>query len=270
MNVIGIDVGGSTTKIVCVSNGKMLDPMQVKATDPLTSVYGAFGKYLSEKCLTLEDIDKIKVTGVGSTYIREGLYGIPTDKVNEFTSIGLGGLAMSGLEHAIIVSMGTGTAFVEAGNGVNRHMGGTGVGGGTLLGLGSKLLDVRNYESIVEMALKGDLDKVDLYVGELSKTEDGYMPSKVTAANFGKVTDFSTKEDIAAGLVNMVFQTVGMMSVFAAQTVGLKDIVLIGNLSKFPNIRELCKQVEDLHDVHFHVPEFSEYATAFGAALSNR
>ena len=123
---------------------------------------------------------------------------------------------------------------------------------------------------IVEMALKGDLDKVDLYVGELSKTEDGYMPSKVTAANFGKVTDFSTKEDIAAGLVNMVFQTVGMMSVFAAQTVGLKDIVLIGNLSKFPNIRELCKQVEDLHDVHFHVPEFSEYATAYGAALSNR
>ena len=120
------------------------------------------------------------------------------------------------------------------------------------------------------MALKGDLDKVDLYVGELSKTEDGYMPSKVTAANFGKVTDFSTKEDIAAGLVNMVFQTVGMMSVFAAQTVGLKDIVLIGNLSKFPNIRELCKQVEDLHDVHFHVPEFSEYATAYGAALSNR
>ena len=56
------------------------------------------------------------------------------------------------------------------------------------------------------------------------------MPSKVTAANFGKVTDFSTKEDIAAGLVHMVFQTVGMMSVFAAQTVGLKDIVLIGNL----------------------------------------
>lgn len=128
MNVIGIDVGGSTTKIVCVSNGKMLAPMQVKATDPLTSVYGAFGKYLSEEGLTLEDIDKIKVTGVGSTYIREGLYGIPTDKVNEFTSIGLGGLAMSGLDHAIIVSMGTGTAFVEAGNGVNRHMGGTGVG----------------------------------------------------------------------------------------------------------------------------------------------
>ena len=270
MNVIGIDVGGSTTKSVCVSNGKMLSPMQVKATDPLTSVYGAFGKYLSEEGLTLEDIDRIKVTGVGSTYIRDGLYGIPTDKVNEFTSIGLGGLKMSGLDHAIIVSMGTGTAFVEAGNGINRHMGGTGVGGGTLLGLGSKLLDVRNYDSIVEMSLKGDLDNVDLYVGDLSKTEDGYMPSKVTAANFGKVTDFSTKEDIAAGLVNMVFQTVGMMSVFAAQTVGLKDIVLIGNLSKVPNIRELFRQVEDLHGVRFHVPEFAEYATALGAALSDR
>ena len=48
MIVIGIDIGGSTTKIIGVneSDGKTLEPMQVKANDPITSVYGAFGRYI--------------------------------------------------------------------------------------------------------------------------------------------------------------------------------------------------------------------------------
>ncbi len=35
--VIGIDVGGSTTKIVGVEDKKIKNPMFVKATDPVTS-----------------------------------------------------------------------------------------------------------------------------------------------------------------------------------------------------------------------------------------
>ena len=41
--VIGIDVGGSTTKIVGVEDKKIKNPMFVKATDPVTSLFGAFG-----------------------------------------------------------------------------------------------------------------------------------------------------------------------------------------------------------------------------------
>ena len=44
--VIGIDVGGSTTKIVGVENKSIQSPMFVKATDPVTSLFGAFGKYI--------------------------------------------------------------------------------------------------------------------------------------------------------------------------------------------------------------------------------
>ena len=52
--VIGIDVGGTTTKIVGFrqkKNGKqeLIAPQFVRATDPLTSIYGAFGKFTSEK-----------------------------------------------------------------------------------------------------------------------------------------------------------------------------------------------------------------------------
>ena len=44
--VIGIDVGGSTTKIVGLQDGKVQSPMFITATDPITSMFGAFGKYI--------------------------------------------------------------------------------------------------------------------------------------------------------------------------------------------------------------------------------
>ena len=62
------------------------------------------------------------------------IYGIPTEQVEEFTAVGVGGLALSGVEKAVVVSMGTGTAFVWAQRGGEvRHLCGSGVGGGTLL-----------------------------------------------------------------------------------------------------------------------------------------
>ena len=63
--IIGIDVGGSTTKIVgfdCsdVACSRMLSPMNVKASDQIASVYGAFGKFTSENNIGIDDIEKIK------------------------------------------------------------------------------------------------------------------------------------------------------------------------------------------------------------------
>ncbi|MCQ2385459.1 MAG: pantothenate kinase, partial [Clostridia bacterium] len=67
--VLGIDVGGSTTKIVGFRKGNgedvMLSPMFVRATDPITSIYGAFGKFLDANNLQLNQIDRVLMTGVG-------------------------------------------------------------------------------------------------------------------------------------------------------------------------------------------------------------
>ena len=42
--VIGIDVGISTTKVVGIdAQGQVVSPIRIKATDPVTSLYGAFG-----------------------------------------------------------------------------------------------------------------------------------------------------------------------------------------------------------------------------------
>lgn len=44
--VIGIDVGGSTTKIVGINGERIQSPMFITAADPVTSLFGAFGKYI--------------------------------------------------------------------------------------------------------------------------------------------------------------------------------------------------------------------------------
>ena len=96
MIILGIDVGGSNTKIVGLNDGIPAAPLHVRAHDPQTSVFGALGKYVSTNHLTLKDIDRIAVTGVGSSYINEDLYGIPTTHVPEMTAVGKGGLYLSG------------------------------------------------------------------------------------------------------------------------------------------------------------------------------
>lgn len=90
--IVGIDIGGSTTKIVGLYGNEIFGELMVKAGDPIASMYGAFGKFLSVNKLLLSDIKKIVVTGVGSSYLTENVYDINTIKVDEFSAVGGGGL----------------------------------------------------------------------------------------------------------------------------------------------------------------------------------
>ncbi len=268
--IIGIDVGGSTTKIVGFNaNGQLISPLFVKANDPITSIYGAFGKFTYENKIELSDIDKIMVTGVGSSYISKPLYGLPCCHIAEFESLGLGGLYLSELNKSIVVSMGTGTAIVCAERDGNiEYLGGTGVGGGTLIGLSKKMLGVTDIQSIVELASSGDLSHVDLRVGDITQKDIPGMSSNLTAANFGNLNDLATKQDLALGLVNMVFESVAMLAIFAARNKKLKNIVVTGNMTNIPQAKEILTTLNDTFETTFLLPEHAQYATVIGAALS--
>ena len=268
MTVIGIDIGGSTTKIIAVRDSEIMPPMQVKANDPKTSVYGAFGRYITENGLDLSSVNRIMITGVGSSFITEDIYGIKTGHVSEFDAIGKGGLYLSGLENAIIVSMGTGTSFIKANRDKIERIGGTGVGGGTLLGLSSKFIHVRHFDSIAKLAAAGDLSKGARTVGDISQNCVTDMPDSTTAANFGKISDYAAKGDIAKGLINMILQTIGIMAVFACRIDDTKNVVLCGNLTAVPDAQKYFDEIKELHGVDFIIPKYAEYATALGAALS--
>ena len=99
--ILGIDIGGSSTKIVGLhENGTVIDMLRVKAEDPLTSLYGALGNFLATHSLKLTDIGHIALTGVGASYVDGDIYGVRTIKVEEFPSVGVGGLALSRKERA--------------------------------------------------------------------------------------------------------------------------------------------------------------------------
>lgn len=271
--VVGIDVGGSTTKIVGFrkEGGKrvLMEPLFVRATDPVTSIYGAFGKFIDVNSLALTEIERVMMTGVGSSYITKPIYGLPCEAVPEFDSIGLGGLYLSGLNEAIVVSLGTGTAIVHAKrNGETEYLGGTGVGGGTLVGLSRLLLKMDSVEHISTLAEEGNLENIDLRIGDLTRKDTlSGMPIEMTASNFGKVSDMATRSDIALGVMNMVFETVGMVAYFAAKGRGVRDIVVTGNLTTIPFCAESFRKFSGMFNYHFVLPELAQFGTVIGTAL---
>jgi type II pantothenate kinase len=276
--VIGIDIGGSTTKIVGIrtdgENIELIEPIFVRATDAITSVYGAFGKFTMQNGLALEDIDRVLMTGVGSSFIDKPLYSLRCEKVSEFTSVGNGGLYLSGLDEAIVVSMGTGTALMhakrEGNHTATKYLGGTGVGGGTLLGLSKKMIGVDTIEHLEQLCADGDLGNVDLRIKDMSSDNSFQINDELTASNFGKLSDIASQNDIALGIANMVGETIAMLAVFAARSYNLKNVVLTGNLTAIKAVAGVFEGLEPLFGVKFIIPEKSQFATVIGAALCDK
>lgn len=273
--VLGIDVGGSTTKIVGFSDSsegtaEFIGRLQVAAGDQITSAFGAFGKFTTEYGLRMGDIKKIMVTGVGAPYLEKGMYDIPTTRVDEFMAIGLGGLKLAALSEALIVSAGTGTAIVKATSKKITHLGGSGVGGGMLLNLSARFAGVHGFAGITEIAKEGDLSAIDLRLCDIYSEKIGNLPPYTTVSNFGALRDNAKPADIVLGFINMIFESIGMMAIFATLGTDIKDIVLIGALSATEHAATVFETLSKIHPVRFHIPKDAIFATAVGAALSGK
>ena len=235
--ILGIDVGGSTTKIVGLTpGGELISTMTVRAYDQITPLSG-------------------------------DIYGIPTQRIEEFSAIARGGLALAGLDEAVVVSMGTGTAFIHAHGKDYSHIGGSGVGGGTIVGLGKKLTGASDHESLCALAERGSLSHVDLTIGDISKNDIEKLGSEITAANFANVKDSATDCDLALGVVNMVLQTILTLAVFACKNSSVKKVILTGALTGLRELLPMIELFKTLYPVEFIVPENAAFATAVGAAL---
>ena len=268
MITIGIDIGGSTTKIIGLKENAIISPILVKASDPIASLFGAFGKFMTSNGLSLSDVSCVVITGVGASYLDKSIYGLPTAKSAEFQCIGLGGLYISGLKQAMIVSMGTGTALVHADEKRIQHMGGTAIGGGTILGLSGRLLNIRDIGILIKTAEGGNLKNVDLMVSDITKDILPTLPPETTASNFGRLSDIASPSDIALGIFNLVYQSIGMTAVFSVKNTDIKDIVFIGTQTVVPYIRDIFDIISNLSGYNFVIPDNAEYATAVGAALT--
>ncbi len=265
--IIGIDIGGTTTKIVSLAGSNILRLFTVSASDPVTSASGALGKLMDSDSVSVNDFEKIVITGAGASFIKSDIIGIPVSRIDEFKAIGLGGLYLSKMKKAVVVSLGTGTAIVKAEENRTVHIGGTGVGGGTLLGLSRSILGITDMNNIIELAGKGDLGKIDLAISDISNSVIDDLPPTATASNFGKISDKVEKSDYALGIINLVFQTIGVLAVFASRQTDNRDIVLTGRLALIPQAKSIFDGISRIYGVRFHIPENADYATAVGAAI---
>ena len=122
------------------------------------------------------------------------------------------------------------------------------------------------------MASSGDLSNIDLCIKDI--TAEGNLSElsrDLTAANFGNVSDMAEKNDVAAGLLNMVLETVGMICTFGARSVGVKNIILTGNLTNLDICKTKFRQFDRMYldeGLKFTVPALSPFATVIGTALS--
>jgi len=267
--IVGVDAGGSTTKAVLLERGKVLSSTISRSVeDPVTSISGVLGKILSDTGRELEEIQRLAVSGGKSSVVPATLFGLNVEKVDEIQSIGIGGLELARVDEGLVISMGTGTAVVWAQDGGRRvsHLGGTGVGGGTILGLGSRLLGLSDPLALDAMAKRGNAKSVDLTVGDIAGNAIGTLDPSMTASNFGKLSERGSPEDIAAGILNMVGEVIGEVAYLSSMGVSTKNIVLVGMLTRLEYVSQRASETLEAFGRTAIIPNLAEFHVAVGAA----
>ena len=103
MDIIGIDSGSSTVKIVELNENKQVVHKMVLKKMPVMQAVDVF---INKEKIDKENIEKYILTGVGKDEVKNKIYEKPVIKVNEFTAIGTGGLSLTKQKKALVVSIG--------------------------------------------------------------------------------------------------------------------------------------------------------------------
>ena len=261
MSIIGIDIGTSTTKVIEYENEIIKNKLIVR---------DGFSKEKLDEFINKNNIsvEKLVFTGIGASKINKENYTVPTYIIDEFSAIAKGGLYLTNKEKALVVSVGTGTAFIDVNGNEAKHLGGTGVGAGTLFNICNRMLEVDSFDEIVEFAKIGDVEKIDLRIKDITTEEIPTLPLDLTLSNFGKFEKDAKKEDIVIGLINMIFEVIGMMAVFITSNKDIKDVIFIGNITVIPGVKYVLDRIEKVQNIKFIVPENTEFAVVLGAIKS--
>ncbi|MEO7520425.1 MAG: Fumble domain-containing protein [Gemmatimonas sp.] len=231
---------------------------------------------LARADIVLESLPHLAVTGGRHRLLPDRLAGVSLIKVSEVEAIGRGGQAILGLEGTqrdepiLVVSAGSGTAMIKAQGNRYAHVSGTGVGGGTMLGFGRLLLGTSDPVAIGELASHGDRNGVDLRLADVITGPIGSLPADATAVNFGRVgrSTFEgdvKREDVAAGLVNLIAQTISLIAANAARAQQCQRIVMVGHMLDVAYFRHVVALVGAYYATTFELPEHPGTATALGA-----
>jgi type II pantothenate kinase len=216
----------------------------------------------------------IVATGGGTSQIaREA--AAPVQVVAEFDAWAAGARLLARREGLsvpkvhLVVSLGTGTSILLVGKGAGPvRIGGTGLGGGALVGLGKLLLGLDSFREIVELAEQGDRRRVDLLVGDIYTSDAPPLAAELNAASFGKLQSVAEAEpaDVAHALCGLIAENIALITAQLARQHGARTILFCGStLDQNRPLRQILVGTARMTGLDAHVVEAGAFAGALGA-----
>lgn len=161
---ISFDFGGSTVDAVFWDGDEIKETRSFESQEvPIADL----DSFVQTANIDLQDVTEIFVTGGKSRFFQDKINDTTVTKIPEIDAIGHGGFYITNEDSILVVSMGTGTCIVSMEGQVCKHIGGTGVGGGTFLGLARELLSLNSIDEALQMASSGETKGVDISVEEI-------------------------------------------------------------------------------------------------------
>ena len=261
--IIGFDKGSTATKIVGLEDENVVFSASFVSDD--TAAGELVLRTLSDCGYAASDAEKIAVTGVGAEKCDFSAANIPVVAIPEIEATGEGGMFLAGLDEGIVVSIGTGTSLALARDGKYSHIGGSGVGSGTLRGLSKYMFSSDDLGVLFRVGETGNRLKADLTIADLFSGTDT-LPPDLTASNLAKAADDATDADWAQAIINMVLEVAGSHAALACGGFGTKNVVITGGVAVTPIAKRVYDGFTRLYHLNYIIPLYADCATAVGAA----
>lgn len=269
-NSVGIDAGGTLTKLAYINTQGELT----------TKAFPSNELHLVKEWLEEHpQVDEIGMTGGRAEQLRHVLQTMKSIQyIVEFEATLKGVrflLSREGhdIESSIITNIGTGTSIHYMDGHTHRRVSGTGIGGGTLIGLSALMTGKSDYGEIITSANEGKREGIDLLVKDIFQGMDAPLDGNLTASNFGKVGITEQKEhlvaDVLATVQGLVGEVVTTLSIQLAEQYKTQYIVFIGStLTNNPYLKQVITHYTVLKK---HTPIFLAncgFSGAVGALLN--
>lgn len=181
---------------------------------------------------------RVGLTGGGAPGLA-ALLGRDTAPVNEFEAwasgagLMLGEAGLDPSEPYLLVSLGTGTSAMLVGRESVSRVGGTALGGGTVVGLGAALTGASSFDELTALAREGDRRRVDLLVSDIYRSGELPLPGDLNASSFGKLARSPRggkpeARDLAHAVMGLVGENVALICCGLAAAAGVKRVVFGG------------------------------------------
>jgi len=227
---IGVDIGATLAKIASRSDGGA-PSFELVPSGELDRVAAAIARLRPTR---------IGLTGGGAAELSR-LLSWDTARVNEFAAWGAGAAELlrgnggAPADRYLLVSLGTGTSIMLVDGMAVTRVGGTALGGGTIMGLGACLANEPRFEALCELAARGARGRVDLLVSDIYRAGEIPLAGDLTASSFGKLARRSAgdpaprPEDLAQAVMGLVAENVALICSGLAAATQVRKIVFGGS-----------------------------------------